>query len=156
MQNNIQNNLIQWYQENHRDFPWRKNNHPYAVWISEIMLQQTTTEAVIPYYVRFLKTFDSVEKLAEASLEDVYKLWEGLGYYRRAKHLHETAQIIVDKYHGIFPKTYQEILALKGIGSYTAGAICSISYGLPTPAIDGNVLRIMARQYAIQDNIAKR
>lgn len=119
------------------------------------MLQQTTTEAVIPYYNRFLETFDSVEKLAQAPLEDVYKLWEGLGYYRRAKYLHETAKIIIDKYQGEFPKTYQEILKLKGIGTYTAGAICSIAYGLPTPAIDGNVLRIMARQYAIQDNIAK-
>ena len=94
MQNNIQNNLISWYNHNHRQFPWRETTNPYYIWISEIMLQQTTTEAVIPYYKRFIQTFDTIDKLASASLEEVYKLWEGLGYYRRAKHIHETAQLI--------------------------------------------------------------
>lgn len=154
MQNNIQNNLISWYNQNHRHFPWRKTNNPYYIWISEIMLQQTTTEAVIPYYIRFIETFDTIDKLAQAPLEEVYKLWEGLGYYRRAKHIHETAKFIVENYHGQFPTTYQEILKLKGIGPYTAGAICSIAYGLSTPAIDGNVLRIISRLYALTDNIA--
>lgn len=150
----MQNNLINWYKENHRDFPWRKTKDPYAIWISEIMLQQTTTEAVIPYYTRFIEKFPTVKNLADANEEEVYKYWEGLGYYRRAKHLHLSAQIIVEKYHGLFPTHYQDVLALKGVGLYTAGAICSIAYGMQIPAVDGNVLRIIARQYAIQDNIA--
>ena len=154
MQKNIQNNLITWYNKNHRHFPWRETANPYYIWISEIMLQQTTTEAVIPYYTRFIETFDTIDKLARASLEDVYKLWEGLGYYRRAKHIHETAQFICENFHGQFPATYKDILNLKGIGPYTAGAICSIAYGMSTPAIDGNVLRIISRLYALTDNIA--
>lgn len=154
MQNNIQNHLIQWYLQNKRDFPWRQTRNPYYIWISEIMLQQTTTEAVIPYYQRFIQTFDTIDKLAHASLEDVYKLWEGLGYYRRAKHIHETAQIIVSQYQGIFPKRYEDIIKLKGIGPYTAGAICSIAYGMETPAIDGNVLRIISRLFLLTENIA--
>lgn len=150
----MQNNLITWYQQNHRDFPWRQNDDPYRIWISEIMLQQTTTEAVIPYFERFIQTFPNIIQLANASLEEVYKLWEGLGYYRRAKYIHMTAQIIVNQYNGIFPQTYQEILSLKGIGPYTAGAICSIAYHQATPAIDGNVLRIMSRIYLLKENIA--
>lgn len=151
----MQKQLIQWYQQNKRDFPWRKDQDPYHIWISEIMLQQTTTETVIPYYIHFLEVFPTIEKLASASLEEVYKIWEGLGYYRRAKHLHESAQIIVDKYDGQFPREYDEILALKGIGSYTAGAISSIAYGKPVPAVDGNVLRIMSRYYLIKENIVE-
>lgn len=151
----MQKQLIQWYQQNKRDFPWRKDQDPYHIWISEIMLQQTTTETVIPYYIHFLEVFPTIEKLASASLEEVYKMWEGLGYYRRAKHLHESAQIIVDKYDGQFPRKYDEILALKGIGSYTAGAISSIAYGKPVPAVDGNVLRIMSRYYLIKENIVE-
>ncbi|MBM6965114.1 A/G-specific adenine glycosylase [Massilimicrobiota timonensis] len=154
MQKNIQNNLITWYNKNLRHFPWRETANPYYIWISEIMLQQTTTEAVIPYYTRFIETFDTIDKLAKASLEDVYKLWEGLGYYRRAKHIHETAQFICENFDGQFPTTYKDILNLKGIGPYTAGAICSIAYGMSTPAIDGNVLRIISRLYALTDNIA--
>lgn len=151
----MQKQLIQWYQQNKRDFPWRKDQDPYHIWISEIMLQQTTTETVIPYYIHFLEVFPTIEKLASASLEEVYKMWEGLGYYRRAKHLHESAQIIVDKYDGRFPREYDKILALKGIGSYTAGAISSIAYGKPVPAVDGNVLRIMSRYYLIKENIVE-
>ena len=151
----MQKQLIQWYQQNKRDFPWRKDQDPYHIWISEIMLQQTTTETVIPDYIHFLEVFPTIEKLASASLEEVYKMWEGLGYYRRAKHLHESAQIIVDKYDGQFPREYDEILALKGIGSYTAGAISSIAYGKPVPAVDGNVLRIMSRYYLIKENIVE-
>lgn len=150
----MQKKLIQWYQQFQRDFPWRKNEDPYHIWISEIMLQQTTTEAVIPYYIRFLEKFPTIEKLANASLEDVYKMWEGLGYYRRAKHIHETAQIIINQYDGIFPSNYDDVLSLKGIGPYTAGAICSIAFHQPTPAIDGNVLRIISRQFFIKENIA--
>ena len=109
----MQKQLIQWYQQNKRDFPWRKDQDPYHIWISEIMLQQTTTETVIPYYERFLENFSTIEALASASLEEVYKMWEGLGYYRRAKHLHESAQIIVEKYQGKFPYEYNDILSLK-------------------------------------------
>ena len=151
----MQKQLIKWYQENKRDFPWRKDQDPYHIWISEIMLQQTTTETVIPYYNRFLKNFPNVEALASASLEEVYKMWEGLGYYRRAKHIHESAQIILEKYQGVFPYEYDAILSLKGIGEYTAGAISSIAYGKQVPAVDGNVLRIMSRYYLIKENIAE-
>lgn len=150
----MQKKLIEWYKQSQRDFPWRKDEDPYHIWISEIMLQQTTTEAVIPYYIRFLEKFPTIKDLASASLEDVYKMWEGLGYYRRAKHIHETAQMIIEQFDGIFPTLYQDVLSLKGIGTYTAGAICSIAYHQSTPAIDGNVLRIISRQYLIKDNIA--
>ena len=151
----MQKQLIKWYQENKRDFPWRKDQDPYHIWISEIMLQQTTTETVIPYYNRFLKNFPNVEALASASLEEVYKMWEGLGYYRRPKHIHESAQIILEKYQGVFPYEYDAILSLKGIGEYTAGAISSIAYGKQVPAVDGNVLRIFSRFYLIKENIAE-
>lgn len=150
----MQKQLIKWYQENKRDFPWRLKHDAYSIWISEIMLQQTTTEAVIPYFNRFIQQFPTIESLAKASLEDVYKQWEGLGYYRRAKHIHETANIIVDKYKGTFPTEYNDIISLKGIGPYTAGAISSIAFHIPAAAIDGNVLRIISRQYLIKDNIA--
>lgn len=150
----MQDELIAWYKQHHRVFPWRQDSNPYHIWISEIMLQQTTTEAVIPYYQRFLETFPDIISLAQASLEEVYKLWEGLGYYRRAKYLHETANIIVEEYDGRFPTEYEDILSLKGIGEYTAGAISSIAYGNPTPAVDGNVLRIMSRVYLLKENIA--
>lgn len=150
----MQNNLIKWYENNQRDFPWRHTKDPYAIWISEIMLQQTTTEAVIPYYIRFLERFPTIKDLADANEEEVYKYWEGLGYYRRAKHLRLSAQMIMEKYDGHFPIDYQDVLSLKGIGLYSAGAICSIAYGMEVPAVDGNVLRIMARQYAIKENIA--
>ncbi len=151
----MQEELIYWYQQHKRDFPWRHTHDPYKIWISEIMLQQTTTETVIPYYNRFINTYDNVSILAKAKEEDVYKLWEGLGYYRRAKYLYESANIINEDYDGKFPKTYEDIRKLKGVGEYTAGAICSIAYGLEVPAVDGNVLRIMARYYGIKDNIAK-
>lgn len=150
----MQNKLVSWYEQNKRDFPWRKDNNPYHIWISEIMLQQTTTEAVIPYFNRFINTYSDIESLSKASLDDVYKLWEGLGYYRRAKHILETANIIVDQYNGMFPSEYKDILALKGIGEYTAGAISSIAFLKPIPAVDGNVLRIFSRYELIKDNIA--
>ncbi|MCD7840699.1 MAG: A/G-specific adenine glycosylase [Erysipelotrichaceae bacterium] len=151
----MQEELIYWYQQHKRDFPWRHTHDPYKIWISEIMLQQTTTEAVIPYYNRFISTYDNVSALAKAKEEDVYKLWEGLGYYRRAKYLYESAKMIEENYDGEFPKTYEEVRKLKGVGEYTAGAICSIAYGLEIPAVDGNVLRIISRYYGIKENIAK-
>lgn len=150
----MQKQLIQWYENHHREFPWRQTTDPYCIWISEIMLQQTTTEAVIPYYQRFIKRFPNIQILAQASLEEVYKYWEGLGYYRRAKHIHETAKHIVEYYHGVFPYQYEDIIQLKGIGQYTAGAICSIAYHQEVPAVDGNVLRIISRYSLIKENIA--
>ncbi len=150
----MQNELINWYQKNKRDLPWRKTKDPYKIWISEIMLQQTTVEAVIPYFIRFMNRYPNIQTLSSSSLEEVYKYWEGLGYYRRAKHIHETAQIIHYQYNDIFPDKYEEILSLKGIGPYTAGAILSIAFDIPVSAVDGNVLRIISRLYNIHDNIA--
>ena len=150
----MQRELIQWYDKNKRDLPWRKTNDPYHIWISEIMLQQTTVEAVIPYYLRFMKRFPNISTLAVADEEEVYKYWEGLGYYRRAKHILITAQIIHQKYHDEFPQDYKTILSLKGIGPYTAGAISSIAFYKEVAAIDGNVLRIISRTHLISDNIA--
>ncbi len=137
--------LLEWFQKNKRDLPWRKDRSPYRVWISEIMLQQTRVNAVIPYYNRFLQQYPTVESLAKSSLEDLYKLWEGLGYYTRAKNMHLTAQVIVQKHNGVFPHTYEELLLLPGIGDYTASAIMSLAYNQPYPAVDGNVLRFVSR-----------
>lgn len=135
--------LLEWYRLFHRDLPWRKDKDPYHVWISEIMLQQTRVEYVKDYYVRFLKKFPSVEALAAADLEEIYKAWQGLGYYTRAANLHKAAKIITDM--GRFPDTWEGVRSLPGVGDYTAGAILSIAYDLPYPAVDGNVLRILAR-----------
>lgn len=137
--------LLPWYQESHRELPWRQTREPYPIWLSEIMLQQTRVEAVRGYYARFLESLPTVEALAHCDDEVLHKLWEGLGYYSRVRNLKKAAQAILEKYHGRFPHTYEEVLALPGIGEYTAGAICSIAYDLPTPAVDGNVLRVMSR-----------
>ena len=137
--------LLPWYRENKRDLPWRSDREPYHVWLSEIMLQQTRVEAVKGYYARFLENLPTIEALADCDDELLHKLWEGLGYYSRVRNLKKAAQVIVEKYNGIFPDTYPEILALPGIGEYTAGAIASISFGQKTPAVDGNVLRVLSR-----------
>ena len=137
--------LLSWYRENKRALPWRENKDAYRIWISEIMLQQTRVEAVKPYFFRFMEHFPTVEALANAPDEELLKCWEGLGYYSRARNLKKAAQIIMEKHGGEFPRTYEEVIALPGIGEYTAGAICSIAYDLPTPAVDGNVLRLYAR-----------
>ena len=137
--------LLNWYQQNARQLPWRENCDPYPVWLSEIMLQQTRVDTVIDYYNRFLEIFPTIHELAAADEERVLKMWEGLGYYSRARNLHKTAKIIVEEYEGKFPRTYQELLKLPGIGSYTAGAISSISFNLPLAAVDGNVLRVISR-----------
>lgn len=146
--------LLNWYQENKRDLPWRRSKDPYAIWISEIMLQQTRVDTVIDYYTRFLQRFPTLQDLARAHLDEVLKLWEGLGYYSRAKNLHKTAGIIMERYQGVFPQTHREVLALPGIGEYTAGAIMSIAFNQPYPAVDGNVLRVMARLYRIEKDIS--
>ncbi len=137
--------LLLWYQQNKRDLPWRHTSDPYRIWLSEIMLQQTRVEAVKPYYARFLETCPDIASLAELPEEKLMKLWEGLGYYSRARNLQKAARVVVEGYGGAMPKTYEELLKLPGIGEYTAGAIASIAYGLRVPAVDGNVLRVLAR-----------
>ncbi len=148
--------LLYWYEKSKRDLPWRKRKDPYSIWISEIMLQQTKVDTVIDYYNRFLEKFPTVEDLSNADLDEVLKMWEGLGYYSRAKNIHKAANKIVTEYKGNFPNTYEEIISLPGIGEYTAGAILGIAYNKPYPAIDGNVLRVMARVLLIQKDITDK
>ena len=137
--------LLPWYHENMRDLPWRKDREPYHVWLSEIMLQQTRVEAVKGYYARFLAKLPTIDALAHTDDDVLHKLWEGLGYYSRVRNLKKAAQVIMNEYGGAFPEEYEKILSLPGIGEYTAGAICSICFGAPTPAVDGNVLRVISR-----------
>ena len=137
--------LLPWYKENRRDLPWRQDKEPYHIWLSEIMLQQTRVEAVKGYYARFLGALPTIESLAECDDDKLHKLWEGLGYYSRVRNLKKAAGIIVKSHGGVFPKNHADVLALPGIGSYTAGAICSIAFNQPTPAVDGNVLRVISR-----------
>ncbi|MDO5156599.1 MAG: A/G-specific adenine glycosylase [Eubacteriales bacterium] len=145
--------LLNWYQINHRQLPWRDEITPYHVWISEIMLQQTRVESVKGYYIRFLDSIPNIEALASVSDEQLLKLWEGLGYYNRAKNLKKAAQMIINQYNGEFPKQFDEVIKLPGIGEYTAGAICSICFDACTPAVDGNVLRVVMRVLNCNDNI---
>lgn len=137
--------IVKWYQENKRELPWRKEKNPYHIWVSEIMLQQTRIEAVLGYYERFLSSLPTIRDLAEVDEEKLLKLWEGLGYYNRARNLKKAAQIVQEKYAGNIPKNYEELLNLPGIGEYTAGAIASIAYNEKVPAVDGNVLRVVSR-----------
>jgi A/G-specific adenine glycosylase len=137
--------LLRWYRLNARELPWRKNISPYRTWVSEIMLQQTRVDTVIPYYERFLSELPTLEALASVPEERLLKLWEGLGYYSRARNLQKAARAVVEKHGGVFPAEYPDILALPGIGEYTAGAIASIAFGKPVPAVDGNVLRVICR-----------
>lgn len=143
--------LLCWYDGGHRDLPWRRDKNPYHIWVSEIMLQQTRVEAVKGYYARFLRELPTIEALAEAEDDRLRKLWEGLGYYTRVRNLKKAAQIILSDHGGQFPGEYEAVRALPGIGDYTAGAICSIAFGLPTPAVDGNVLRVMSRLLTWQE-----
>ncbi|MCR5005443.1 MAG: A/G-specific adenine glycosylase [Clostridiales bacterium] len=145
--------LVQWYLANHRDLPWRRTKSPYAVWVSEIMLQQTRVEAVIGYYTRFMGRFPTVKTLADADIDEVLKYWEGLGYYSRARNLHKAAKCIMEQYQGTFPSAIKELEGLPGIGAYTAGAIASIAFDVPAAAVDGNVLRVLSRLYALWDDI---
>lgn len=150
----FRSDLLSWYKQNGRDLPWRHTTDPYHIWVSEIMLQQTQVETVKSYYKRFIERFPTVDKLATAPIDDVYKLWEGLGYYRRAANMQQAAITIHEDMQDIFPDTYEMILKLKGIGAYTASAISSIAFGLPKGVVDGNTLRIISRIYNRQDNIA--
>ena len=137
--------LLPWYEANKRELPWRKDREPYHVWLSEIMLQQTRVEAVKGYYTRFLEALPTIEALASADDELLHKLWEGLGYYSRVRNLKKAAQMVMEQYGGVFPGKYEEVLALPGIGAYTAGAVCSIAFGQKKAAVDGNVLRVVSR-----------
>lgn len=141
--------LLRWFAHQARDLPWRRDRTPYRVWISEVMLQQTQVETVLDYYPRFLARFPTVHDLAAATQEEVLKLWEGLGYYRRARLLHEAAQVVVADYEGELPADVGALRDLPGIGPYTAGALASIAFGIPAPAVDGNVRRVMARILAM-------
>ena len=146
--------LLSWYRRGHRDLPWRQNPHPYRVWVSEIMLQQTRVEAVKPYYERFLHTLPTVQALADCPEEQLLKLWEGLGYYSRVRNLQKAAQQIVSLHGGLLPADYHQLKQLPGIGDYTAGAIASIAFDLPVPAVDGNVLRVLTRVTGCSDDIS--
>ena len=152
--NNISAPLLAWYDLDHRTLPWRENKTAYRVWVSEIMLQQTRVEAVKPYYARFMEAFPDETALAEAQDEILLKYWEGLGYYSRVRNMKRTAVIVQEKYRGKLPDTYEKLLELPGIGRYTAGAIASIAYNRPVPAVDGNVLRILSRLRMDDSNIS--
>lgn len=148
----IQKKLLAWYKKHQRDLPWRRTRDPYAIWVSEIMLQQTQVATVIPYYERFLKRFPTVQKLARAREQSVLKCWEGLGYYGRARNLQKAAKRIVGDYSGKVPQTAEELCALPGIGPYTAGAIASIAFDRDEPVLDGNVIRVLSRLFRIKTN----
>ncbi len=145
--------LLDWYDANKRDLPWRRTSDPYAIWVSEIMLQQTRVDTVIPYYESFLHRLPTIEDLAQAPEEVLLKVWEGLGYYSRVRNMQKAAQQMVADFGGKFPETQEEILTLKGIGPYTAGAIASIAFQLPEPAVDGNVMRVLSRLFEVEYDI---
>ncbi len=147
--------LRQWFLDHKRDLPWRENHSPYRVWVSEIMLQQTQASVVIPYFIRWMECFPTIEHLAEAPLEDVIKLWEGLGYYTRARNLHEGAKHMMKHHAGSFPSTTEELKSIKGIGPYTIGAIQSFAFNKKAAAVDGNVIRVITRLLGIPDDMAK-
>lgn len=147
--------LLDWYRVHKRDLPWRRSRNPYHIWISEVMLQQTRVDTVIPYFHRFIEQFPTIEALADAPEENVLKAWEGLGYYSRARNLQSAVREVKERYGGVVPNTKEEISSLKGVGPYTAGAVLSIAYNKPEPAVDGNVMRVLSRYFLIQDDIMK-
>jgi A/G-specific adenine glycosylase len=151
----FQNDLISWFKREQRELPWRKDRDPYKVWVSEIMLQQTRVDTVIPYFNRFLEWFPTLDDFAAAEEEKILKAWEGLGYYSRVRNLQTAVKEVQEKYNGIVPNNPEDISSLKGVGPYTAGAILSIAYGIPEPAVDGNVMRVLARILSIWEDIAK-
>ena len=143
------NKLVSWYQSNKRDLPWRSTNNPYHIWLSEIILQQTRVLQGTPYYLAFLKAFPTIKDLANSTEDKVLKMWQGLGYYSRARNLHFTAKYIVDNFGGEFPKDYSEVLKLKGVGVYTAAAITSFAFNMPYAVVDGNVIRVLSRVFGV-------
>lgn len=148
------NSLLHWYLQNKRDLPWRNTNNPYPIWLSEIMLQQTRVAQGMPYFLSFMEAFPTVFDLAKADEEQVLKLWQGLGYYSRARNMHKTAQIIAFDLNGNFPNNYNDLLKLKGIGEYTAAAIASFAFNEVVPVVDGNVYRVLARYFDVETDIA--
>ncbi|MGZ4135033.1 MAG: A/G-specific adenine glycosylase [Tumebacillaceae bacterium] len=151
----VSERLLHWYEQNKRDLPWRRQRDPYAIWVSEVMLQQTRVETVIPYWNRFMELFPTLEALAGAPEPDILKAWEGLGYYSRVRNLQKAAQAVVERHHGVVPDTLDEMLALPGVGPYTAGAVLSIAYERSVPAVDGNVFRVLSRIFLIEEDIMK-
>lgn len=150
------NELKKWFSIHKRDLPWRENPSPYRVWVSEIMLQQTQASVVIPYFERWMTRFPTVESLASAPIEEVIKLWEGLGYYARARNLHQGARYVVEKHNGIIPNTAEQLAPIKGLGEYTIGALLSFAFHQRAAAVDGNVIRVLSRYLAIEDDVAKQ
>ena len=151
----IGNKLVNWYLSNKRNLPWREIENPYYIWVSEIILQQTRVAQGLPYYIRFIEEFPDINSLANAPIEKVLKLWQGLGYYSRARNMHFAAKQIEKDYNGIFPLSYKELLKLKGVGEYTAAAIASIAYNEPVAVVDGNVIRVISRLFTIKDSVGK-
>ncbi|WOK06364.1 A/G-specific adenine glycosylase [Imperialibacter roseus] len=148
------NILIRWYERHKRDLPWRETKDPYAIWLSEIILQQTRVAQGLPYFQKFIARFPAVGSLAQASQEEVLALWQGLGYYSRARNLHACAQMVASQYDGKFPNTYKELLQLKGVGAYTAAAIASFAFNEAVPVVDGNVYRVVSRVFGLHDDIS--
>lgn len=145
--------LLTWYQSEKRDLPWRRTSNPYYIWVSEVMLQQTRVDTVIPYYERFIEKYPTMEKLADAEEGELLKMWEGLGYYSRVRNLQTGVKEVVENYGGVVPTNRKEISTLKGVGPYTAGAVLSIAFGVPEHAVDGNVMRVMSRILLIEEDI---
>ncbi|MEK4246823.1 MULTISPECIES: A/G-specific adenine glycosylase [unclassified Psychrobacillus] len=152
----IGESLVSWFLEEKRDLPWRKTKDPYKIWVSEVMLQQTKVDTVIPYYERFISKYPSLESLAEAEEGELLKEWEGLGYYSRARNLQAGVREVVEEYNSVVPNNRKEISKLKGVGPYTAGAVLSIAYDIPEHAVDGNVMRVLSRILLIKEDIAKQ
>lgn len=150
---NFKDNILQWYQQYKRNLPWRETLEPYRIWVSEIILQQTRVDQGLPYYLKFIEHFPDVKTLAEASEQEVLNVWKGLGYYSRARHMHYTAKDVITTFKGVFPRDYDSLIRLKGIGSYTAAAISSICNFENKPAIDGNVTRVISRYFGIPDAV---
>lgn len=146
--------LLEWYPRHHRDLPWRNTNDPYIIWLSEIILQQTRVAQGLPYFLKFVDQYPDVQSLADAPIEDVMRLWQGLGYYSRARNLHECAKMVVRDFGGIFPDNYKDLLKLKGVGSYTAAAIASFAFREQVAVVDGNVFRVLSRYFGISTDIA--
>ena len=155
MHNQFAQHILDWYEKNRRDMPWRNDKDPYRIWISEIMLQQTRVDQAWPYFERFISQFPTVYDLAKADQQQVLKAWEGLGYYSRARNLHAASKMIVEEYDGKLPEEYDEIIKLKGIGPYTAAAITSIAFGKANAVVDGNVIRVITRFYGIEEDVRK-
>lgn len=154
MTNTFTNLIIEWYEKNKRQMPWRETKDPYCIWVSEVMLQQTQVATVIPYYLKFIERFPTTAELARATLEEVHHYWQGLGYYRRGENLWKGAKFIEERWQGNFPRDPEAIKEIKGIGPYTLGAICSIAFNIPLPAVDGNVMRVVSRWYCLSEDIA--